>query len=81
MNSGINQSFPNLMCEQVSEPVSDAVVLVIGSADPGAKFVLLSAVPGQVIVVLARGAFNLETHAGDDKKAKSKPGAKEQQAA
>jgi GDP-mannose 6-dehydrogenase len=71
----------NLMCEQVSELVSHADVLVIGSADPEANLILQTASPDQVIVDLTRGVVKLKTDAGDNKMAKAKPGAKEQQAA
>lgn len=71
----------NLMCEQVSELVSHAEVLVIGSADPDANLVLQSASPDQIIVDLTRGALKLNANAEDEKSAEAKPGAKAQRAA
>lgn len=50
----------NLMCDQVSDLVSHAEVLVIGSADPAANQVLQSASPDQFIVDLTRGALKLD---------------------
>jgi hypothetical protein len=61
------------MCEQVSDLVDHAEVLVIGSADPDANQVLQSASRDQVIVDLTRGALRLKANAG--------PGAKAQKAA
>lgn len=64
-----------LMCEQVSELISHAEVLVIGSADPDAKHVLESATPDQLIVDLTRGALKPKieaaTRAEPDAKAKA----------
>jgi GDP-mannose 6-dehydrogenase len=71
----------NLMCEQVSDLVSHAEVLVIGSADPDAKLVLQSASPDQIIVDLTRGALKLKANAEGEKPAATKPGAKAQKAA
>jgi GDP-mannose 6-dehydrogenase len=71
----------NLMCEQVSDLVSHAEVLVIGSADPDAKLVLQSASPDQIIVDLTRGALKLKANAEGEKPAETKPGAKAQKAA
>lgn len=71
----------NLMCEQVSELVSHAEVLVIGSTDPEANLVLESASPDQIIVDLTRGALKLKASAEGEKEAKTEPGAKAQQAA
>jgi len=52
-----------LMCEQASELISHAEVLVIGSADPDANLVLRSASPDQVIVDLTRSALRPEASA------------------
>lgn len=71
----------NLMCEQVSELVSHAEVLVIGSADPDANLVLQSASPDQIIVDLTRGALKLKANAAGEKEAKIEPRAKAQKAA
>lgn len=52
-----------LMCEHVSDLVSHAEVLVIGSADPDAIHVLQLASPDQVIIDLTRGALKQKEHA------------------
>lgn len=60
-----------LMCDQVSDLISHAEVLVIGSADPEANQVLQAASPDQVIVDLTRGALQLEANAEGEKPAKA----------
>jgi GDP-mannose 6-dehydrogenase len=71
----------NLMCEQLSELVSHAEVLVIGSTDPEANLVFQSASPDQFIVDLTRGALKLKANAEGKKEAKTEPGANAQKAA
>lgn len=71
----------NLMCEQMSDLVSHADALVIGSADPSANQVLRSASPEQVIIDLTRGALKLNANAEDEKSAKTEADAKSQKAA
>jgi GDP-mannose 6-dehydrogenase len=71
----------NLMCEQLSELVSHAEVLVIGSTDPEANLVFQSASPDHVIVDLTRGALKLKANAEGKKEAKTEPGANAQKAA
>jgi GDP-mannose 6-dehydrogenase len=70
-----------LMCEQVSDLISHAEVLVIGSADPDANQVLQSASPDQVIVDLTRGALKLKANTEGGRTAKAESGAKSQKAA
>lgn len=71
----------NLMCEQVSDLVSHAEVLVIGSTDPEAKLVFESASPDQIIIDLERGALKLKPHAEGESEVKTEQGAKAQKAA